>query len=245
VLSLKIKVIMENWTYNEFKHCGVDYSDMNQAAQYDKKHNRFRDYEKEVNYLINELSLHNSKNLTLIDLGCGTGAFAINASKYFKKIYAVDVAEAMIHQAKQKMDPHNTNITFINSGFLCYEHNGEPADIVITSAALHHLPDFWKQIALIRINKMLKLNGIFYLFDIVFQFESKDYKKKINDYITDFVAKAGDDFKSEVEIHIRDEFSTFDWIMKGLITNAGFKIEKSRSNDGFSTEYFCVKDHDI
>ena len=151
----------------------------------------------------------------------------------------------MIYQAKQKMDPQNNNITFINSGFLSYEHNNEPVDIVITSAALHHLPDFWKQIALMRINRMLKLNGIFYLFDIVFQFEPKDYKKKINDFISDFTIKAGNDFKSELETHIRDEYSTFDWIMKGLITNAGFKIERSRSNDGFSTEYVCIKDHNI
>jgi putative AdoMet-dependent methyltransferase len=235
----------ENWTYNEFKHCGVDYSDTNQAAAYDKKHNKFRDYEKEVSYLINELALQNSKNLTLIDLGCGTGAFSAYASKYFKKIYAVDVSEAMIGQAKQKSGTQSKNITFINSGFLSYEHTEEPVDIVISSAALHHLPDFWKQIALMRINRMLKLQGIFYLFDIVFQFEPNDYKRKINGYISDFVKKAGTDFKSEVEIHIRDEFSTFDWIMKGLITNAGFKIERSRSNDGFQTEYVCVKEHDV
>jgi putative AdoMet-dependent methyltransferase len=236
---------MESWTYNESKHCGIDYSDKNQAAKYDSNHTKFRDYEKEVIYLINDLSLHNSKNLTLIDLGCGTGAFSIHASKYFKKIYAIDVAEAMIQQAKQKIDPQINNITFINSGFLSYEHTDEPVDIVITSAALHHLPDFWKQIALLRINRMLKMNGVFYLFDIVFQFDPKEYKKKINDYISDFVAKAGDNFKSEVEIHIRDEYSTFNWIMEGLITNAGFKIERSRSNDGFSTEYVCIKYQNI
>jgi putative AdoMet-dependent methyltransferase len=236
---------MENWIYNEFKHCGVDYSDINQAAEYDKKHNRFRDYEKEVTSFIEGLSLHNSKNLTLIDLGCGTGAFSIYAAKYFKRIYAVDVAEAMIQQARQKSETLINNITFINAGFLSYEHKEEPADIVISSAALHHLPDFWKQIALIRINKMLKLNGIFYLFDIVFQFEPADYERKINAYISDFVTKAGNDFKVEVETHIKDEFSTFDWVMKGLISNAGFMIKRSGSTDSFSTVYVCIKDRNI
>ena len=181
---------MGSWTYNEFKHCGVDYSDLNQAIEYDKKHSKFRDYEKEVGYLINELSLKNSKDLTLIDLGCGTGAFSIHAAKYFKKIYAVDVAEAMIQQAKQKLDAKINNISFINAGFLSYEHNKEPVDIVITSAALHHLPDFWKQIALLRINKMLKQNGLFYLFDIVFQFEPVDYERKINEIYFGFYNKS-------------------------------------------------------
>jgi putative AdoMet-dependent methyltransferase len=236
---------MDNWFYNEAKQCGVNYSDMNLAAQYDEKHNKFRNYEKEVNYLINELSLNNSKNMTLIDFGCGTGAFSVNASKYFKKIYAVDVSEAMIYQAKKKTKPQKNNITFINSGFLSYEHTEDPVDIIISSAALHHLPDFWKQIALLRINKMLKLNGIFYLFDIVFQFEPTLYKEKINNFISDFTVKAGNDFKSELEIHIREEYSTFDWIMKGIIKNAGFKIERSKSNDGFSTEYICIKENNI
>jgi ubiquinone/menaquinone biosynthesis C-methylase UbiE len=235
---------MESWLYNEFKHCGLDYSDMDNAAQYDKKHSRFRDYEKEADYLIKGLALQNSQSMTLIDLGCGTGAFAIHAAKYFKRIYAVDVSEAMILQAKQKIESQH-NITFINSGFLTYEHTGEPVDVVISSAALHHLPDFWKQIALNRINSMLKLNGIFYLFDIVFQFDPKEYKKKINGYITGFVAKAGEDFRPEVETHIRDEFSTFDWIMKGMITHAGFRIKRSRSIDEFSIEYICIKKQNI
>jgi putative AdoMet-dependent methyltransferase len=236
---------MEKWVYNESRHCGVDFSDINHAARYDESHNRFRDYEKEVTYLLGELSLQNTKDLTVIDLGCGTGAFAIHASKYFKKIYAIDVSEAMIQIAKQKIGLQNNNITFIHSGFLTYKHTEDPVDIVLSSAALHHLPDFWKQIALTRINRMLKMNGLFYLFDIVFQFDPNEYIQKINSYISDFSKKAGSDFKSEVETHIKDEFSTFDWIMRGLITKAGFRIERSRSNDGFSTEYMCIKERDI
>ncbi len=231
--------------YDEYKHCGVDYSDKNHAAQYDIKHNKFRDYEKEVLYMIDKLSLHNSKDLTLIDMGCGTGAFSVNASGYFKKIYAVDVSEAMIAQAKQKLSPESNNVTFVNSGFLSYEHKDEPADVVISTVALHHLPDFWKQIALLRINRMMKMNAIFYLFDVVFQFNPNDYKEKIEGYIANLVKLAGDDFRSEVETHIRDEFSTFGWIMNGMLTNAGFRIERSGSNDEFGTEYICRKVQDV
>ncbi len=236
---------MENWMYNEFKHCGVDYSDLKHATRYDKKHNKFRDYEKEVIYMIEKLALHNTKELTLIDMGCGTGAFCVNASGYFKKIYAVDVSEAMIQQAKQKLGTQSNNITFIHSGFLTYEHKNEPADVVISTVVLHHLPDFWKQIALLRVNRMLKMNGMFYLFDVVFQFNPNDYKEKIEGYIGNFVKLAGEEFRSDVETHIRDEFSTFDWVMKGMITNAGFSIERSGSKDEFGTEYICRKVQDV
>lgn len=55
----------------------------------------------------------------------------------------------------------NLNIEFIQSGFLTYEHQSEPVDLIFTKAALHHLPDFWKQIALLRLNQMLKMGRAF------------------------------------------------------------------------------------
>ena len=147
------------------------------------------------------------KNMTLIDLGCGTGSTSIFASKHFKRIYAVDISNVMINQAKRKTENENIgNIEFINSGFLNYRHKSGPVDLVITKAAFHHLPDFWKQIALLNINKMLKPGGIFYIFDIVFHFQPAEYITKINGLISGFEKAAGSEFKKEAEIHIRDEF---------------------------------------
>jgi len=233
---------MNNWIYDEFRHCGVDYSNIKQAEIYDKQHQKFRNYEKEVADMLNYLALDNPQNMTLIDLGCGTGATAIYASKHFKKIIAVDVSEVMISQAKRKAEQENiSNIEFVNSGFLSYEHKTERIDLVLTKAAFHHLPDFWKQIALMRMNKMLKKGGILYIFDVVFHFQPADYITTINKWISGFEMKAGKEFKAEVETHIRDEFSTFSWIMEGMLVKAGFKIEKSRTEDGFVTEYLCKK----
>lgn len=237
---------MNNWTYDEFKHCGVDYSNIKQAENYDSQHQKFRNYEQEYFDMMNYLSLENTNDLTLIDLGCGTGAVSIYASKHFKKIYAVDVSDVMIDQAKGKIKKENIhNIEFVNSGFLNYENKAEPVDLVVTKAAFHHLPDFWKQIALLKINKMLKIGGIFYILDTVFHFQPTDYMTKIDNWISDFELKAGKDFKTEVEIHIKDEFSTFDWILEGMLKKAGFKIEKSRTSDGFITEYVCKKIEEI
>ena len=59
------------------------------------------------------------------------------------------------------------NVFPICSGLLSYEHDGEPADVVISNAVLHHLPDFWKLVALRNINSFLKPGGKFFLFDVV------------------------------------------------------------------------------
>jgi ubiquinone/menaquinone biosynthesis C-methylase UbiE len=233
---------MNEWTFNEFKHCGVDYSDTAQAERYDEEHQKFRNFEQEIKDLLKHLALDTPEEMTLIDLGCGTGATAVAASKYFKKIYAVDVSEAMINCARKKAQAQDIkNIEFINSGFLSYEHKSEPVDIVLSKAALHHLPDFWKQIALLEMNKMLKADGILYLFDIVFHFPPAQYEEKINSWISHFEKVAGNSFKKEVETHIKDEFSTFNWVMERMLDKAGFTIEKVNTPDGLLTEYFCRK----
>jgi putative AdoMet-dependent methyltransferase len=237
---------MQTWHFDEFKHCGIDYSTKENAQNYDKQHQSFRDYEKEFNEMIEFLGLKDTSEMTLIDLGCGTGATTICAAKRFKKVYGVDVSKVMIDEAKQKMRNHSiSNIDFSNAGFLSYNHKNEAVDLISTKAAFHHLPDFWKQIALFRMNKMLKSLGILYLFDVVYNFDAKEYVEKINSWISHFEKNAGVEFKKEIEVHIKEEFSTFTWILEKMIRNAGFKIIKKKSNDDFITEYFCVKNNDI
>lgn len=237
---------MKNWIYDEHKHCGVDYSDAGQAENYDRQHRKFRDYEKEFHAMIEFLSLANTSGLSMIDLGCGTGATSIYAAKVFKKVYGIDVSGEMISRAESKAQKeHIRNIEFINSGFLTYTHKDEPADLIITRAAFHHLPDFWKQVALLKMNSMLKIGGILYIFDVVFNFSPKEYEREIDSWISGFELKAGKSFRHEVETHIRDEYSTFNWILEGMIERSGFKTVKSRTHDGFLTEYHCVKVEDI
>ncbi len=237
---------MKEWIYDEYKHCGVDYSSEQQAEEYDNRHQQFRNYEKEFHAMIDYLSLENTKDLSMIDLGCGTGATAVYAAKVFKKVYGIDVSGMMIKQAMEKAGKVNAgNIEFINAGFLTYTHKDEPVDLVITRAAFHHLPDFWKQVALLRMNSMLKTGSILYIFDVVFNFNAAEYESRIEGWVSDFEIKAGKNFRHEVETHIRDEYSTFGWILEGMIGQVGFRIEKSRSVDGFLTEYHCVKTGDV
>jgi ubiquinone/menaquinone biosynthesis C-methylase UbiE len=171
---------MTNWIYNESKHCGVDYSDEKQADGYDEVHQQFRNYAKEFDGMVEFLNLSNAQEISVIDLGCGTGASTIFASHKFKNIFAVDISDVMISKAREKAISANCrNIEFHIGGFLSYVHQSPSVDLIIAKHTFHHLPDFWKQIALYRMNKMMKLNGIIYLCDVVFNLESNDYKTKI------------------------------------------------------------------
>ena len=236
---------MTTWRYDEFKHCGVDYAQAEQAAVYDERHERFRDYAREFGEMLDFLELRDISDMTMIDLGCGTGATALFAARRFKTVYAVDVSPVMIARAREKMGADVSNLKFVHAGFLTYSHENAPADLAVAKVTLHHLPDFWKQVALLRINRMLKPGAWFYLMDVVFQFEAPDYVREIEGWISHMDQAVGSEFSSEAKTHIRDEYSTFGWIMRGMLERAGFTVEKSRVSNGVITEYACRKTRDV
>jgi len=200
----------------------------------------FRDYEQEVNKFMDKLNLSNPSELTVIDIGCGTGAFSIHAAKYFKKIHAVDVSKKMINAASIKADAQNIrNIEFHNSGFLQFQPK-EKADIINTKWAFHHLPDYWKQAGLLNMNKMLRLNGILYMSDVVFK-SDPNYETNTDILLSQLLQDFSEEFVNEAKIHIRDEYSTFDWVLQGLIERAGFNIEQINTEDVLESEYVCRK----
>jgi putative AdoMet-dependent methyltransferase len=232
---------MKPWQYDESKHCGVDYAKAQAADMYDERHKKFRNFENEFAAMIRFLDLEETKDMTVIDLGCGTGTFTRLVARAFKTVHAVDISPAMLEKARENSTATAGTMHFANGGFLTYDHNDEPVDLVITKMAFHHLPDFWKQIALLKINRMLKTGGILYIHDIVFQFAPEDHAPLIDTWASNLGDVAGETFKTEIETHIRDEYSTFGWILTGMLHRAGFEVERFRSDDRFISEYLCRK----
>jgi putative AdoMet-dependent methyltransferase len=228
------------WFYDEMRHAGVDYSDSAQVAVYDQRHERFRDYRKDAEAVVRLLGLRPEH--TVVDMGSGTGAFALNAAPFCKSIYAVDVSSAMLEHCRQKAACRNIrNIVFCHGGFLTYEHTAEKVDAAVSVGVLHHLPDFWKYLGLHRVNALLKPGGKFYLFDVVFPGAEQDIRRPIEAWVQGMKDKVGSEFAAEVETHVRDEFSTYDWIMEGLMVRAGFRIDRADYHDGFGASFLCTK----
>jgi len=167
---------------------------------------------------------------------------AIEVSKRCSKVFAVDVSVTMLEYAKQKAQKQGIdNIEYCHAGFLTYEHYGEPLDVVVSQLALHHLPDFWKLIALKRINSMLKKGGKFYLRDTVYSFNVDNYGEFFNTWLSGIRQLAGEELAHDTEIAISDEYSTYDWIMEGLIKRAGFEIDRIDYYEGFLAVFVCTK----
>ncbi|HBG28182.1 MAG: hypothetical protein A2Y10_19580 [Planctomycetes bacterium GWF2_41_51] len=228
------------WQYDEFKHCGVDFSNPAEVESYEETHRQMRDFKKETQDIVKAVGI--SGKDTIIDFGCGTGAFTFNAADKCRKIYAVDVSKAMLNFCKKKCRKAKIeNVEFFRAGFLTYEHNAKPVDAIVTKLALHHLPDFWKLVALRRLAAMIKKGGKLYLSDIVYSFDIKNYEKSVQRWIRKTVDKGDLDFKRRIEVHIGQEFSTMDWIMEKLFETAGFKIIKRDYKEGFFANYLYHK----
>ena len=133
-------------TYDEFQQVGTDYSDTLNVNSYDKYMQSIRDYKEEAKSIIELLNL--DKQSEILEIGTGTGHFSFEASKYVKSVTAFDVSQKMLDYAKKKSEAKCiSNIKWIRKGFLSLDDFNK-YDAVITKAALHHLPDFWKIVGL-------------------------------------------------------------------------------------------------
>lgn len=227
-----------NWQYSEQDHPGADFDAI--AESYDKTMEKFRDIQGEIREILDFLDLQPDQ--TILEIGAGTGEFALAAARYCAKVYAVDLSAGMLRYADKKAKSKGvSNIEFIQGGFLTYRHQGRPLDAVVTQTALHHLPDFWKQIALINIADMLKDGGKLCLRDMIYSFDAHEHESFIEEYISKASRAVSPEFASRIEAHIKNEYSTFDWITEGMLERAGFRVEQKKNYDGFTCAYFCRK----
>jgi SAM-dependent methyltransferase len=203
---------------DELALAGPEHLDPAAVARYEQKAGF--DPEPDIR-LLQELGLQ--PDSLVVDLGAGTGSFAFAAAAVAARVVAVDVSPAMVEAMQARLIP---NIEPVNAGFLTYDHVGEPADFVYSRNALHHLPDYWKGIALTRIASLLRPGGILRLRDLVYSFEPDDAEAILEAWIARGAIEPSAGWtREELRAHVRDEHSTFGWIMEGLLSQAGFRLD--------------------
>lgn len=229
------------WQFDELKQIGRDFSDPAEVEAYDARHGTFRNVEKENEDILSKLGVQPED--VLMDIGAGTGAFALRAAGRCARVYAVDISRSMLDYAQSKaLQAGITNVVFRLGGFLTYVHDSPPVDAVVTSTALHHLPDFWKGIALGRLNGMLRPGGQLYLSDVVF--DHRNLRENIERFINALEKAGGPEMREDIEAHIRNEFSTYAWIMEGLLERAGFRVTDKTMHEGVIGRYLCRKERE-
>ena len=230
------------WLIDELAHAGEEHLDADYVAAYDRKA-RF-DPSDDLRVL-QELGL--GRTATLVDLGAGTGAFALAAAQLCGRVVAVDISPTMLSALRANAAQRGLkHVECVHAGFLTYEHRGDPADFVYSRNALHQLPEFWKGIALQRIARMLRSGGVLRLRDLVFSFDPEEAQQVIEPWLASAPENGEDGWtRQELEAHIREEHSTFSWLLEPMLQRAGFEIrETAYSASRTYAAYTCVKRSD-
>ena len=228
---------LPGWFPDERARAGAEHLDPTYVAAYDRKAGF--DPADDV-ALVRRLGL--DEKATLVDLGAGTGVLALAAAPHSRRVVVVDVSPAMLDAARTEATRLGIdNVEFVQAGFLSYEHAGEPADFVYSRNALHHLPDFWKAIALDRIAGFLRPGGVFRLCDLVFSFDPSEARSSIQTWLAGAAEHPAAGWTcSELETHLRDEHSTFTWLLEPMLERAGFEIREADYRASAYAAYVCA-----
>jgi len=223
------------WLLDELATAGRENLDADHVARYDGKMDSGG---------LREVALLQRLGLTarsvVVDIGAGTGQLTVAAAATGARVIAVDVSPVMLERLGSRLrDAGLHDVTVVRAGFLTYEHRGAPADFVYSRYALHHLPDFWKAVALARIHAMLRPGGVLRLADVVYHFTPDAAPGRIEAWCaTGGDSVDGEWSRAELEEHVRDEHSTFTWLLEQMAERSGFAVEEAQySPDGFDAQY--------
>jgi ubiquinone/menaquinone biosynthesis C-methylase UbiE len=230
----------ESWLLDEMAHAGPEHLDAAFIAGFDRKQGYPGPEDDIAAFEAHGLGTAS----TVVDLGAGTGQFALPAAWHFGQVIAVDVSQAMLNAMRHKagaMSAPLSPVEYVQDGFLSYSP-AAPVDGVHTRHALHQLPDFWKAVALSRIAAMLKPGGVLRLRDLVYDFRPDEAAEVFTGWLASAAADPAEGYTAaDYAVHIRTEHSTFRWLLEPMITAAGFVITGVTYERRLYAAYTCVK----
>jgi 2-polyprenyl-3-methyl-5-hydroxy-6-metoxy-1,4-benzoquinol methylase len=207
-------MLARDWYYNQRRRIGIDRAVM---ALYDPND------DSDLRARAALAMLGAKKGWRIADIGCGNGVFACEAALIGAEVDAIDISPAMLALAELHARDCRVPIRTRSSGLLSFAYAPNSYDLIVSEFTLHHLPDFWKAVALSRIYAALKPGAHFYLRDIVFVSMPDGCERDIDEW-ADFNIKNHDFERCSVVAHMRDEYSTFGWVIERMLTETGFTL---------------------
>lgn len=228
-----------DWAIDELRYAGAEHLDEGFVAGFDDKQGRPA-ADEDIAALIAQGVGHDA---LVVDVGAGTGQFAVPASAHFDRVVAVDVSAAMLARLDQRAAGLGiANIQCVQAGFLSYRHEGAPADAIYSRHALHQLPDFWKALALARMADVVKPGGVLRLRDLVYDFQPHEAEEVFGAWLEGAATDPAQGYTTHDYVeHIRGEFSTFRWLLEPMLAAAGFEVVAVSFHGRLYGAYTCVK----
>jgi SAM-dependent methyltransferase len=229
----------EGWLLDEAAHAGPEHLDPDFVAGYDRKQGR-----PDPGPDLAELRGYRPPaESTVVDLGAGTGTFALAAAREYRRVVAVDISPVMLDALRAAAEAAGlANLECVRAGFLTYEHTGPPADLVHTRHALHQLPDFWKAIALQRMAELLRPGGVLRLRDLIYDFQPAEAAAVLEGWLAGAARDPAEGYtRADYAEHIRTEHGTYRWLLEPMLAAAGFEIVTVEYQRRLYGTYTCLR----
>jgi SAM-dependent methyltransferase len=227
------------WMIDELAYAGEEHLDVDYVTGYDQKSQT--DHSGDLEIL---LSHGLNADSVVVDLGAGTGTFAFAVAPHCRRVVAADVSPAMLTFLRLQIEREKlANVEVVHAGLLGYEHEGAAPDFVYSRNTLHHLPDFWKALAFQRIAGLLAPGGTFLMHDLIYSFEPHETEEVFARWLGNAAPTPNMGFtREDLETHIREECSTFSWLLEPMLERAGFEIREAMHRPSRTyAAYVCVK----
>ena len=174
----------------------------------------------------------------VVDLGSGTGLSTRPWAPVAEEVVGVEPNAAMLRQA-EAITPE-ANVRYVNASAYATGLTDGCADLVTASQSLQWMrPErVFPEIA-----RILRPGGVFYLRDLIFSCDPG----QVGAIVEAWLARASRQpdvgwTRPELEIHLREEYSTFNWLLEPMLVRAGFAIrEADHAESGLYSSYTCVK----
>src|SRR6266568_5588525 len=135
-------MLARDWYYNERRQIGLDTA---VASIY----NLDEDSDLRARAALAMLGVQ--RGWRVADIGCGNGVLACEAAMMGAEVDAIDVSPAMLALANIQARDRKIAIRTQPAGMLSFAYQPNSYDLIVSEFTLHHLPDFWKAVALARI----------------------------------------------------------------------------------------------
>src|SRR5436190_8293708 len=207
-------MLARDWYYNERRQIGLDSA---VASIYD----RHDDSDIRARTALTMLGVQ--RGWRVADIGCGNGVLACEAALMGAEVDAIDISPAMLALAEIQARDRKVAIRTQSAGLLSFAYEPNSYDLIVSEFTLHHLPDFWKVVAMSRIFRALKPGASFYLRDIVYASMPDAVERDVEQW-ADYQIKNHDFSRDGVVTHMRDEYSTFGWVMERMLIDVGLTL---------------------
>jgi 2-polyprenyl-3-methyl-5-hydroxy-6-metoxy-1,4-benzoquinol methylase len=207
-------MLARDWYYNERRQIGLDSAVASIYGRNDDSDLRAR-------AALTMLGVQ--EGWRVADIGCGIGVLATEAALMGAKVDAVDISPAMLALAKVYASDRKARIRAQPAGLLSFAYEPNSYDLIVSEFTLHHLPDFWKAVAMSRIFAALRPGANFFMRDIVFVSMPDGSERDVSEW-ADFNINNHEFERDSVVTHMRDEYSTFGWVIERMLTEVGFTL---------------------